>query len=285
MPKKNNYSGNKQNDRSSSSWIPTSILDSNDLHSSSMTQSKLDEIKSLFSFKVNAVVPAPNHTVDWFLHGWVCFYSYPFDMEKKQDEALVLDLDTTGDRGWKSGFFFAEIKSLGDQGLRSPTGYYLRNTFVTLLVIVSLPPSSFTHILEGSLLPQTGDGYKDKTLDQILVDSAGHSFHVIQAASLAQKLYRKRVGQFHHRLIWATAEDLARNRGRVLSLYLQLLRSLNSPNLPLNFAARLHKKAEVRAIFMLTSEERSLYNVDDLIDTGRYALSLLRKGEIPKYIQ
>ncbi|KAK1400549.1 hypothetical protein POM88_000154 [Heracleum sosnowskyi] len=81
MPKKNNYSGNKQNDRSSSSWIPTSILDSNDLHSSSMTQSKLDEIKSLFSFKVNAVVPAPNHTVDWFLHGWVCFYSYPFDMD------------------------------------------------------------------------------------------------------------------------------------------------------------------------------------------------------------
>ncbi|KAK1400427.1 hypothetical protein POM88_000032 [Heracleum sosnowskyi] len=66
-------------------------------------------------------------------------------------------------------------------------------------------------------------------------------------------------------LIWATAEDLARNRGRVLSLYLQLLRSLNSPNLPLNLAARLHKKAEVRAIFMLTSEERSLHNVDELI--------------------
>ncbi|KAK1400437.1 DNA repair protein like [Heracleum sosnowskyi] len=86
-------------------------------------------------------------------------------------------------------------------------------------------------------------------------------------------------------LIWATAEDLARNRGRVLSLYLQLLRSLNSLNLPLNLAARLHKKAEVRAIFMLTSEERSLHNVDDLIDTGKYALSLLRKGEIPKYIQ
>ena len=85
-------------------------------------------------------------------------------------------------------------------------------------------------------------------------------------------------------LIWATAEDLARNKGRVLSLYRQILRSLNSPNLPLNLAARLSKKAEVRAIFMVAAEERSLHNVEDLIDTGEYALSLLRKGEIPKYI-
>ncbi|KAJ8565716.1 hypothetical protein K7X08_008292 [Anisodus acutangulus] len=45
-------------------------------------------------------------------------------------------------------------------------------------------------------------------------------------------------------LIWATAEDLAKNRGRVLSLYRQILRSLNSPALPLNLAARLQKKAE-----------------------------------------
>lgn len=85
--------------------------------------------------------------------------------------------------------------------------------------------------------------------------------------------------------IWATAEDLARNRGRVLSLYRQILRGLNSPNLALTFAARLAKKAEVRAIFMLGSEERSLHNIDDLIDTAEYSLSLLRKGEIPKYIQ
>ncbi|CAL5401446.1 unnamed protein product [Camellia sinensis] len=86
-------------------------------------------------------------------------------------------------------------------------------------------------------------------------------------------------------LIWATADDLARNRGRVLSLYRQLLRSLNSPDLPLNLAARLAKKAEVRAIFMLASEQRSLHNVEDLIDAAHYSLSLLRKGEIPKYIQ
>ena len=86
-------------------------------------------------------------------------------------------------------------------------------------------------------------------------------------------------------LIWATAEDLARNRGRVLSLYRQLLRSINSPKLPLTFAARLAKKAEVRAIFIVASEETSLHNIDDLIDTAEYALSLLRKGEIPKYIQ
>ncbi|KAI3443456.1 hypothetical protein Pfo_000121 [Paulownia fortunei] len=84
-------------------------------------------------------------------------------------------------------------------------------------------------------------------------------------------------------LIWATAEDMARNRGRVLSLYRQLLRSLNSPDLPLNLAARLAKKAEVRTIFMMGSEERSVHNIEDLIDTAEYALSELRKGEIPKY--
>lgn len=86
-------------------------------------------------------------------------------------------------------------------------------------------------------------------------------------------------------VIWATAEDLARNRGRVLSLYRQLLRSLNSPSLPLSWAARMAKKAEVRAIFMLASEERSLHNIEDLVDVADYSLSLLRKGEIPKYIQ
>ncbi|KAB1209163.1 hypothetical protein CJ030_MR6G015589 [Morella rubra] len=86
-------------------------------------------------------------------------------------------------------------------------------------------------------------------------------------------------------LVWATAEDLARNRGRVLSLYRQLMRSLSSPILPMTLAARLAKKAEVRAIFMLGSEERSLHNIEDLIDTAEYSLSLLRRGEIPKYIQ
>ena len=85
-------------------------------------------------------------------------------------------------------------------------------------------------------------------------------------------------------LIQATAEDLARNRGQILSLYRQILRSINSPKLPLTFAARLAKKAEVRAIFMLASEETSLHNIDDLIDTDEYSLSLLRKGEILKYI-
>lgn len=85
-------------------------------------------------------------------------------------------------------------------------------------------------------------------------------------------------------LIWATTKYLARNRGQVLSLCRQILRSLNSPHLPMNLAARLSKRVEVRAIFMLASEERSLHNVDDLIDAAEYPLSLLRKGEIPKYI-
>ncbi|KAJ6737021.1 COMPLEX 1 LYR-LIKE PROTEIN [Salix viminalis] len=79
-------------------------------------------------------------------------------------------------------------------------------------------------------------------------------------------------------LIWATAEDLASNRGRVLSLYRQILRSLNSPSLPLNLAERLAKKAEVRAIFMLGSEETSVHNIEDLFDTADYALSILKKA-------
>ncbi|KAL0004192.1 hypothetical protein SO802_011753 [Lithocarpus litseifolius] len=65
-------------------------------------------------------------------------------------------------------------------------------------------------------------------------------------------------------LIQATAEDLARNRGQVLSLYRQILRSINSPKLPVAFAARLARKADFRAIFMLASEETSLHNIDDL---------------------
>ncbi|KAG8376197.1 hypothetical protein BUALT_Bualt09G0038100 [Buddleja alternifolia] len=86
-------------------------------------------------------------------------------------------------------------------------------------------------------------------------------------------------------LIWATAEDMARNRSRVLSLYRHVLRTLNSPHLPLNLAERLAKKAAVRAIFMVGSEERSIHNIDDLMDAADHALSILRKGEIPKHIQ
>lgn len=82
-------------------------------------------------------------------------------------------------------------------------------------------------------------------------------------------------------LIWATAEDLAKNRGRVLSLYRQILRSLNSPALPLSLAVRLQKKAEVRAMFMLGSEEQSIHNIQDLIDAAEYSLSILKKGKIP----
>ncbi|PKU68240.1 hypothetical protein MA16_Dca014197 [Dendrobium catenatum] len=42
-------------------------------------------------------------------------------------------------------------------------------------------------------------------------------------------------------LIWANAEDLARNRGKVLSLYRQILRSLNYPDLPLMSLASQRK--------------------------------------------
>ncbi|XP_072955562.1 uncharacterized protein [Typha angustifolia] len=82
-------------------------------------------------------------------------------------------------------------------------------------------------------------------------------------------------------LIWATAEDLAKNRATVLSLYRQILRSLNSPDLPLTHAARLAKKAEVRTIFLFGSEERSLHNIADLIDAAHHSLSILKKGRLP----
>ncbi|CAI8589545.1 unnamed protein product [Vicia faba] len=82
-------------------------------------------------------------------------------------------------------------------------------------------------------------------------------------------------------LIWATAEDLNRNRGRVLSLYRQTLRSLNSPSLPLNFASRLAMKAKVRAMFWVGSDERSLHNIADLIDAAEYSLSFLKNGRFP----
>ncbi|XP_031483624.1 uncharacterized protein LOC116253041 [Nymphaea colorata] len=82
-------------------------------------------------------------------------------------------------------------------------------------------------------------------------------------------------------LVWATAEDLARNRPAILSLYRQILRCLNSPKLPLTLAARLAKKGEARAIFLLASEERSLHNIADLMDAGEYTISLLQKGEVP----
>ncbi|KAK7243985.1 hypothetical protein RIF29_38800 [Crotalaria pallida] len=86
-------------------------------------------------------------------------------------------------------------------------------------------------------------------------------------------------------VIWATAEDLANNRGKVLSLYRQILRSLNSPELPLSFAARLTKKAEVRGMFWVGSDERSLHNIADLIDAAEYSLSFLKKGQLPpRYI-
>ncbi|KAJ0013808.1 hypothetical protein Pint_21044 [Pistacia integerrima] len=85
--------------------------------------------------------------------------------------------------------------------------------------------------------------------------------------------------------IWATAEDMAKNRGRVLSLYREILRSLNSPKLELSLAARLSKKAGARAIFMLGCEERSIHNIEDLIDTAEYALCHLKEVKIPKHIQ
>ncbi|WZZ68305.1 hypothetical protein YC2023_079675 [Brassica napus] len=82
-------------------------------------------------------------------------------------------------------------------------------------------------------------------------------------------------------LLWLTAEEAAKNRGKVLSLYRQLLRSINSQKLQLSYASRLAKKAEIKTIFLFGSEEVSKHNVADLIRTGEYALSQLKQGKIP----
>uniref|UniRef100_A0A0E0DIL9 LYR motif containing domain-containing protein n=1 Tax=Oryza meridionalis TaxID=40149 RepID=A0A0E0DIL9_9ORYZ len=83
-------------------------------------------------------------------------------------------------------------------------------------------------------------------------------------------------------MIWAAAEDLARSRPVVLSLYRRILRALNSPELPpLGHAARLAKKAECRAVFVFGAEERSLHNIRDLLDAARHTLGLLNRGRLP----
>jgi hypothetical protein len=82
-------------------------------------------------------------------------------------------------------------------------------------------------------------------------------------------------------LIWATEGDLARNRPVVLSLYRQILRALNSPELPLGHAARLARKAECRAIFLFGAEEGSIHNIRELIDAARHTFSILKRGRLP----
>lgn len=83
-------------------------------------------------------------------------------------------------------------------------------------------------------------------------------------------------------MLWMAAEEMAANRGRVLSLYRQILRALNGPDLPLGYAARLAKKAELRTIFIAASHERSKHNIAELIDIGEYTLSVLKKGLLPQ---
>ncbi|KAI3743826.1 hypothetical protein L1987_56893 [Smallanthus sonchifolius] len=149
-----------------------------------------------------------------------------------------------------------------------------------LLQGISPPPANQTAVQHPS------EGSKHQSLFHSSTAGPLPACHRHQsAASLPPAFQQTLGGQMSKGLIWATAEDLSKNRGRVLSLYRQVLRSLNSPDLPLNLAARLHRKAQARAIFMVAAEERSIHNIKDLIDVAEYSLSLLRKGEIPKYIQ
>ncbi|KAG2321976.1 hypothetical protein Bca52824_015189 [Brassica carinata] len=81
-------------------------------------------------------------------------------------------------------------------------------------------------------------------------------------------------------LLWLTAEEAAKNRGKVLSLYRQLLRSINSPKLQLSYASRLAKKAEVKTIFLFGS--RRFPNTTLRISyVPVNMLSQLKQGKIP----
>lgn len=83
-------------------------------------------------------------------------------------------------------------------------------------------------------------------------------------------------------LLWVTAEDLARSKPLVLSLYRQYLRALRSEQLGLGLAAQESKKAHVRELFDTGALERSSHNIRELVDAAEYTLTLLRKGQIPR---
>ena len=89
-------------------------------------------------------------------------------------------------------------------------------------------------------------------------------------------------GFMGRRLLWATAEDLAANKPRVLALYRQYLRVLGSEKLGLSLAAQETRKGHVRELFSMGAEERSSHNIRELVDAAEYTLTLLHKGQIPR---
>lgn len=97
----------------------------------------------------------------------------------------------------------------------------------------------------------------------------------------AEELVGRSVEAMGVGLLWASAEDIARNKPAVRSAYRCLLRALNLEKVPLSLAARESKKAEVRHIFELAASERSVHNIRELLDIARHSVSLLEKGEIP----
>jgi len=82
--------------------------------------------------------------------------------------------------------------------------------------------------------------------------------------------------------VWATAEDLAKNKPRVLSLYRHYLRALASERLGLSLIAQETKRVQVRELFNMGARERSVHNIRDLIDAAKYTLSRMHKGQIPR---
>ncbi|KAL2543883.1 Uncharacterized protein Fot_13116 [Forsythia ovata] len=168
----------------------------------------------------------------------------------------------------------------------------LHENIFCLLMDLACPQIVLVYIAHPKLKPKILSEFLNLKIEPLHLSRPTSRLPIFKASESSgsagdskRSLAKQGKGEMTKGLVWATSEDLARNRGRVISLYRQILRSLNSPDLPLNLATRLAKKAKVRAIFMLGLEERSLHNIEDLIHAANYSLSLLKKGEIPKHIQ
>lgn len=58
----------------------TNLLDTRDSHQSDMKTEKLEEIRLLFPYFADVMVPDSTDRADFYKKNWVSFYYYPFDI-------------------------------------------------------------------------------------------------------------------------------------------------------------------------------------------------------------
>ena len=81
---------------------------------------------------------------------------------------------------------------------------------------------------------------------------------------------------------WVTAEYIQARAPEIRSLFRRLLRAVNDRPEGVGLAARETLKAEIRFAFDLARNEASISNLEELAEIGRYTLSQLEKGHLPK---